>query len=283
MQPTESTALFQHLTSLTEGFSQLSTRLAQVAQALQDPGKPPAESLVAALVASRRDFADLCARGLALAASLAVSPLPTREALASLSDLKSLLQTAAQAEEKKAAIEDLRQRALAALDRVLSMSHRDHIAFAPLLECQAKAGALRLAVAEALWSELHPATEALAKGEDPFSDLLTFVDRQGELDDDHWALLQNSVERSFSKPLAIAASRGKHGKKTSSRRHQLHHFPKKLPLLIAPRTSGPSSRACSSASAPRSAKKKKRRRRRYSFRSTSSGWTIQHKRLPPPS
>ncbi len=209
MQPTESTALFQHLTSLTEGFSQLSTRLAQVAQALQDPGKPPAESLVAALVASRRDFADLCARGLALAASLAVSPLPTREALASLSDLKSLLQTAAQAEEKKAAIEDLRQRALAALDRVLSMSHRDHIAFAPLLECQAKAGALRLAVAEALWSELHPATEALAKGEDPFSDLLTFVDRQGELDDDHWALLQNSVERSFSKPLAIAASRGK--------------------------------------------------------------------------
>src|SRR2546425_4230280 len=209
MQSTESAVLFQHLTSLTEGFSQLSTRLAQVARALQDPGKPPAESLVAELVASRRDFADLCARGLALAASLAVSPHPTREALASLSDLKSVLQIAAQAEEKKAAIEDLRQRALTALDRVLTMSHRDHIAFPPLLECQAKAGALRLAVAEALWSELHPATEALAKGEDPFSDLLTFVERQGELDDDQWALLQNSVERSFSKPLAIAASRGK--------------------------------------------------------------------------
>src|SRR5438876_3629254 len=175
MQSTESAVLFQHLTSLTEGFSQLSTRLAQVAQALQDPGKPPAESLVAALVASRRDFADLCARGLALAASLAVSPLPTREALASLSDLKSLLQIAAQAEEKKAAIEDLRQRALTALDRVLTMTHRDNIAFPPLLACQAKAGALRLTVAEPLSSELHPAAAALAKGEGPSSASLTLV------------------------------------------------------------------------------------------------------------
>ncbi|MBI3304464.1 MAG: hypothetical protein HYZ72_20570 [Deltaproteobacteria bacterium] len=209
MQQTASTALFQHLASLTASFSQLGARLTQAARELQDPGLPPRESLAGELAASRRDFTALCARGLTLAESLAVSPLPTPAALASLSDLKALLQAVAHTEEKQAAVEDLRQRALMVLDRVLTMRHRDGIAFPPLLECQAKASDLRRAVAEARWPEPHPATEALAEGTDPFSDLLTLVERQEELDDDHWGILQDTVEHSFGKPLAVAASRGK--------------------------------------------------------------------------
>jgi hypothetical protein len=65
------------------------------------------------------------------------------------------------------------------------------------------------AVAEAQWPNFHPATESLANGEDPFSDLLNWIEQLSSLDDDEWALLQDTVEQFFSKPLAIAVSRGK--------------------------------------------------------------------------
>ena len=209
MQQTASSALFQHLASLTEGFFRLGAQLSQAAKELQTSGVPPHENLLAELAAARRDFTDLCTRGLTLAESLAIAPLPASDALVSLSDLKALLQSGARAEEQKAAVEDLQQRALRVLDRVLAIGHREGITFEPLLECQARAGTLRLEVAEARWPDLHPATEALADGEDPFSDLLTLVEHQAELDDDRWALLQDTVEQSFGKPLATAASRGK--------------------------------------------------------------------------
>lgn len=209
MSQTDSTTLFQRFTSLTEGFVRLSTQLSQTVSELQDPGLPPSESLLTALADSRRDFADLCAQGLALAAALEVTPLPTPETLGSLSDVKLLLQAIARAEDKRAAMAELRQCALAVLDRVLAINHRDHATFAPLLECQERARTLRHAIAEAPLSQLHPATEALAEGEDPFSDLLTLVGRQEELSDDDWSLLQDTVEQAFGKPLAVAASRGK--------------------------------------------------------------------------
>src|SRR6266545_1983820 len=136
MQPTTASDLLQQFTSLTASFSQLGVRLSQTAGALQDPGLPPSASLLAELAASRRDFTDLCTNALALAEGLTVAPLPLPAELASLVDLRPLLQRVIEAEQKRAAIESLHQHALLTLDRVLAITRRDGSDFPPLLDCQ---------------------------------------------------------------------------------------------------------------------------------------------------
>jgi hypothetical protein len=209
MQPTTAADLLHQFTSLAASFSQLGVRLSQTAGALQDPGLPPSASLLAELAASRRDFTDLCASVLALAESLAVAPLPVPAELASLMDLRPLLQRVVEAEQKRAAVESLRQHALLTLDRVLAITRRDGSDFPPLWECQGRARELHSAISEVSWPQVHPAAEALAAGEHPFAQLLMLVEGQEELDDDHWALLQDVVEQTFGKPLSIAALRGR--------------------------------------------------------------------------
>jgi hypothetical protein len=209
MQPTTASDLLQQFTSLTASFSQLGMRLSQTAGALQDPGLPPSASLLAELAASRRDFTDLCTNALALAEGLAVAPLPLPAELASLVDLRPLLQRVIEAEQKRAAIESLHQHALLTLDRVLAITRRDGSDFPPLLDCQGRARELHSAITEVSWPQVHPAAEALVAGEHPFAQLLMLVEGQEELDDDQWALLQDVVEQTFGKPLSIAISRGR--------------------------------------------------------------------------
>ncbi len=209
MQPTTAADLLHQFTSLTASFSQLGVQLSQAAGALQDPGLPPSASLLAELAVSRRDFTDLCANVLALAEGLAVALLPLPAELASLMDLRLLLQRVVEAEQKRAAVESLRQHALLTLDRVLTITRCDGSDFPPLWEYQRRARELRSAISEVSWPQVHPAAEALAAGEHPFAQLLMLVEGQEELDDDHWALLQDVVEQTFGKPLSIAALRGR--------------------------------------------------------------------------
>ncbi len=209
MQSLSAPALLNQFTSLATTFSQLGARLSQAASALQDPGLPPPTSLLAELVSCRRDFTDLCANVLSLAENLTVAPFPVPAEIASLNDLRPLLQRVGEAEQKKAAVEGIRRQALLQLDRVLAIVRRDGNNFPPLLECQGRARELHNAIAEVAWPQTHPAAEALIGGEHPFAQLLLLVEGQEELDDDHWALLLDMVEQTFSKPLAIAASRGR--------------------------------------------------------------------------
>jgi hypothetical protein len=209
MQQLTSSSLFQSLTSLTELSGQLSVRLAQAAKRLHETGEVPSETLLEEVATFRQRFLDLSTRGLAVAETLAIPALPPAEELISLHDLKALVQGIAKVEEQRTLYDDIRQRALTVLDRIMQLRHREHATFPPLLECQERAREMREAVAEARWPNLHPATESLASGEDPFSDLLNWIEQLFSLDDDEWALLQDAVEQFFGKPLAIAVSRGK--------------------------------------------------------------------------
>ena len=209
MQAIESALLLQNFSSLSEGFTQLGTRLSQAASALQTTGLPPAKTLIDELAASRISFAELCTRSVALAEVLAFSPLPKPEAIVSLGDLKSLLQTLAQAEEKRNVAKETTRRALATLDRLYALKHREREVFAPLAECQMRATVLRTAIAETPWPNLHPSAEELGRDDNPFVVLLALVEHGENLEDELCMKLHDIIERTFSRPLAIAALRGK--------------------------------------------------------------------------
>ena len=207
MPATESVVLQQSLVSLSERVAQLGVRLSQAATAVQSTGILPAKTLIDEITASRSLFAELCAKGIALADALALFPAPKPEAITSLGDLKLLLQTLTQAEEKRRIHRELSQRAVATLDRLYAIKHRDREVFAPLAECQMRGTVLRNAIVETPWPKLHPSVEELAREDNPFVALLIMVEQGDRLDDDHCARLQEIVERAFSKALAIAALR----------------------------------------------------------------------------
>lgn len=209
MQAMESAVLLQNFSSLSEGFTRLGTRLSHAASALQSTGQPPAKTLIDELAASRISFAELCSRGVALAEALAFSPPPKPEAITSLGDLKALLQTLAQAEEKRAAAKEMSRRALATLDRLYALKHREREVFAPLSECQMRATVLRNAIAETPWPNLHPSAEELCRDDNPFVVLLTLIEHGENLEDELCMKLHDIIERTFSRPLAVAALRGK--------------------------------------------------------------------------
>jgi hypothetical protein len=209
MEQLSSSFLFHSLTSLTETAEQLSVQLTQAAKKLHDTGEIPREDLLEAVTDLRERFLTLKEQGLATAEALATPTLPQPETLLSLDDLKTLAQGVAAEEEKRARYDDILQQALAVLDRVLSIYHREQPNFSPLQDCHVQARTMREAITAMPWPNLHPAAEALAKGADPFSDLLTWVAQKDALDDDEWELLHETVEHTFGKALATAASRGK--------------------------------------------------------------------------
>lgn len=209
MLTTESAILLQNLVSLTERVSQLGTRLSQAASAVQATGVLPPKTLIDEISASRHSFSELSAKGIALAEALALSPSPKPDAIVSLADLKLLLQTLTQAEEKRKASQELSQRALATLDRLYAIKHREREVFAPLAECQMRGTVLRNAIVETPWPKVHPSVEELAREDNPFVAFLTLVEQGEKLEDEHFVRLQDIVERAFSKSLAIAALRQK--------------------------------------------------------------------------
>lgn len=200
------------MTALEEGFSGLGARLSEAASALQDPGRLPPETLDEEVASFGSAFADLRARVCELAESLPVSPGRPPDGITSLSDLQAALRTVADAvesEAKRATLEEIRERALMILDRVLEISYRDEADFPPLRECQARARDLSRSISEADWSHLPPDAEALADGRHPFAALLAFVERSTDMDDARWELLRETVAESLGNTLAAVASRGK--------------------------------------------------------------------------
>jgi hypothetical protein len=209
MEHMDPTILLQNLTDVAEVFSYLGRRLEAAAHELRTIGTPPDKSLINELMAARQNFADLRAQGCALAESLALSPLPDVDSLASLSEIKALLGKIAHTEEERKTTEQVSQRAVMVLNRVCALRHSGLATFEPLVHCQTRATALRDEITSIVWPQVHPVAEAIAKEDDAFSALLTVVERGDEIDDELCGAFQEVVSLEFGKPLAVAALRGK--------------------------------------------------------------------------
>lgn len=192
MEPTQE-ALFQQLETLAQGFAQLGARISQTAKNLQSEAMAFSEELAQEIATSCQDFTEPCTRALELAESL----------------IEPLLRVVAEAEEKRVQVEQIRQKALHLLDRVLAISHRDRPDYKPLAECQAQARQLRRTVLETTGPEFPPEIKALADHEHPLAALVTLVERLEDLDDERWEALQETVSQALGSSLAVAASRGK--------------------------------------------------------------------------
>lgn len=202
--------LGKHLAALTERFAGLATKLVQAAQELQRSGALPAESLLEELAAARGEFIDLRASVLEAARALSVTA-PPQAGVGSLQALEPVLRAVAAAvatQAQRTTLIEARRRVLAVLDRIMTINHVDDPNFAALLECQAKAREIRAAVLDPKGPTAESAA-AIMQSTPVFSALLTLIEGREKLDDDKFAVLEDSVTRLFGRTLTVAATRGK--------------------------------------------------------------------------
>ncbi|NJK38090.1 MAG: hydrogenase [Oscillatoriales cyanobacterium RM2_1_1] len=194
--------LLQQVNTLSSRYLGLGNRLGEAAQQLQGTGTPLSEDLLEELVKYSRDFNQLQQQILTDFPGAA-----TR--LVSLKDLeqevKAMLQSSASLTDH--------QQASSTLERVLSFRHRETEEFPALQSVQVKAAGLQSQLTTATSTTTSTALSgdltALMAGSHPLHALVTLVDRQDDLDDAQWALLEEKIETAFGKTLAIAVSRGK--------------------------------------------------------------------------
>lgn len=202
-------ALLQEFAVVSESFSALSKELHEAAKQMAGSGLPPPESLIEALLSCRSKFTRARANAIQFAASISASLVSSPDAINSLKALRALVREAADVAAKRADEEQVRHRALAILDRIISLTHRDNLNFPPLVECLAKARETRRAILKETLQDLHPEAKRLAEAQHPFCNLLMLVEQGEALDDQQWTRLVDSVEQVFGKPLSVAAQRRK--------------------------------------------------------------------------
>ncbi|OGL21089.1 MAG: hypothetical protein A3G44_05255 [Candidatus Rokubacteria bacterium RIFCSPLOWO2_12_FULL_73_47] len=199
----------RRLATLTDRFAGLATRLAGAARELETSGAPPPDTLLDELATARADLADLRAGILdaARAASVTVPPVADITGLKALDPVLRALREAIAAEEKRRAVGEARRRALTILDRVLSISHRDDANLAALVQCKAKADEIRRVISDpAAFERGDP--ETIVGSTPAFTALLSLIEAR-DLDDERFAALEDTVNQSFGRALAVAATRGK--------------------------------------------------------------------------
>jgi hypothetical protein len=199
--------LLRRNADLATWLADLGTRSAEAARALTQPGVPPPGDYLEELADARREFASLREQVIEVAAQTSLA-LPAPDEITSTRELAALLRALVdelEQQAKRAAVERARDDAVALLDRVAALTHRDDPRFAPLAACQAQARDLRATITGSVDSERSIWTGALA----PFSALLTLLDGQQALTDEAWAVLEDRVADTFGRPLAVAAARRK--------------------------------------------------------------------------
>lgn len=196
-------ALLRKNATLAVRLAALASRGTAAAAALAAPGTPPPDTLLRELADARRDFTALRDEALTAATALGL-PTPPPQTIDSTRDLeailKALVEAAAQAEQRAVTATAL-AKAVAVLDGIAALAHRDDPAFAALAACQSRAADVRAALAAS--GTLDAAATM------PFASLLVLMDRQQSLDDEEWGALQDAVAAAFGRPLAVAAMRGK--------------------------------------------------------------------------
>lgn len=203
------TGLARDLDSISQRFNDLSVRLMKMAEELRVSGSPPDEAVIEELALSRTTFNDLRARALEVAGLLAIAPGESTGEVGSLRELETLLHALSEKEARRAADEDKKRLATNVLDHILGLAHRVMSEFQPLIDCQAKADALKQAIGSLTWPDMHPEVETLVQGRHPLAELVTLVKEGESLDDDLWLLLEQEVAEAFGKPLSLAAARGR--------------------------------------------------------------------------
>jgi hypothetical protein len=201
--------LAKRLAALSERFTALATTLGQAAQQLQ-AGTVPSEAVVDEIGKIRTDFVDVRHRVLEAARSLSIA-VPAIAEVDSLRALEPMLEGVVQAlaaQQKKAALSEARTRVLAVLDRILTVTHSDGPNFAALVQCLVKAKEIRQAAQDpkAFDSENAP---AFLESIPSFAALLSIIEGRDALDDDRFAVLDETVTQAFGRTLAVAAARGK--------------------------------------------------------------------------
>ena len=201
--------LAKRLAALSERFTALATTLGQAVQQLQ-AGTVPSEAVVDEIGKIRTDFVDVRHRVLEAARSLSIA-VPAIAEVDSLRALEPMLEGVVQAlaaQEKKAALSEARTRVLAVLDRILTVTHSDGPNFAALVQCVVKAKEIRQAAQDpkAFDSENAP---AFLESIPSFAALLSIIEGRDALDDDRFAVLDETVTQAFGRTLAVAAARGK--------------------------------------------------------------------------
>src|SRR3989441_2337590 len=202
--------LSKSFVALSERVSGLAETLTQTAGQLQGSGTPPAESLLDEIAKVRTDFVDVRQRVLEAARSLSIHA-PGMSEIDSLKALGPVLETVLRAlamQEKRAALAEARTKVMAVLDRVLTVSHVDGPKFAALVQCQAKAREIRQAALDprAFDGENAP---AFLEGTPSFAALLSMIEGRDALDDEKFAVLEDTVTQAFGKTLAVAVTRAK--------------------------------------------------------------------------
>ena len=204
--------LRQRLAALRTRFAEVAARAAAAAAAMR-ASAVPAEALLDDLRGTAADFDELRLAILDEASALPSAPDPTR--LATLKALDALVTTIGGAQTdraRRAAWEAARDDALSALDRVMTLVHREDTNFPPLAECQAKARELHAALSAAQPADLERVTTMVSGGIRPFAELVALAEGWNRLDDERCALLQDSISQNFGRPLALATVRGKLGR-----------------------------------------------------------------------
>src|ERR1043166_8236920 len=194
-------ALARELTALTQRFADLGAKLGAAARALEEAGAPPTDVLVTDLAGARDKFLELRTDVLTAAEAASVPPNGEPECLTELEPLLGAIDSALRMRAKTAAFEQPRQEALATLDRVLEIVHRDDPAFPTLAGCHGKARTLREQAAGMTDAEA-PDAQKLAANTQAFGDLLRMVENRDALDDERYAQLEESVTRAFGRQLA---------------------------------------------------------------------------------
>jgi len=204
--------LGRRLSALRADFAALGSRAADAASALAAK-LPPSSALLDELSAARGAFTELRTAMVQEAGALDVAL--DVESLGTLRDLEPVLSAIAAAEERRmllGAWTDTREEALAVLDRVMALIHREEKGFAPLAECQARARELHGMLAGAGPRNVEQATRTLAATLQPFAEVVALAEGWNVLDDDRCASLQDAITQSFGRSLALAALRGKLGR-----------------------------------------------------------------------
>ena len=201
--------LRQRLAALRTRFAEVAARAAAAAAAMR-AGAVPAEALLDDLRGTAADFDELRLAILDEASALPRAPDPTRPAtLKALDALVTTIGGAQTDRARRAAWEAARDDALSALDRVMTLVHREDTNFPPLAECQAKARELHAALSAAQPADLERITTMVSGGIRPFAELVALAEGWNRLDDERCALLQDSISQNFGRPLALATVRGK--------------------------------------------------------------------------
>lgn len=201
--------LRQRLDALLEEFDQVSKRVRQASYEMTESGLPPSEQLLDDLATARISFLTFQADVRDLATSLLGVEAAPRDRMSTLAELRELLALISDELTRRARAEDMRARAVAALDRVLTLAHRDKPDSEALANCLARARELRATIVALPPPAAHPEAEALVDGTHPLAQLLALVAGRDHLTDERAASLMRAVTRAFGSQLAVAALLGK--------------------------------------------------------------------------